>query len=368
MSVIEILPAEREGSRLVIGLAATSGDGKTYTAIQLAYGLANYDAKKVGFLCTENRRGRLNSDILKRSTRPTNDKFLIADFYAPFSPQRYIDAIQAFQAAGVEVLVVDSATHEWEGIGGCQEIADGNTPMKPNWNRGKKEHKRFMSAALQCDMHIIFCIRAREKDVPEKDESTGKMTYRRLGLQPIQEKNFMFEMTASLMLHDQGMRQDILKCPDVLVPFLGRRSGYITADDGKAVRDWVDGAKMTDPGVEKFRNRLLSNTEPGLKHLKSCWDKTPPAIQADLGDAFRDQIFASAKAFDDQRAGAFGGSAETGGDTEAAIFATAGDAVAGPQTASAAAAPSVPHEATKAAAPAPVAPKPAVAPVAEPVF
>ena len=44
MSVIQIRKAQREGARLVIGLAATSGNGKTYTAIQLAYGLANFNA------------------------------------------------------------------------------------------------------------------------------------------------------------------------------------------------------------------------------------------------------------------------------------------------------------------------------------
>jgi hypothetical protein len=322
MSVIEIVSAEREGARLVFGFCGPSGCGKTFTALQFAYGLANYDAEKVGLLDTENRRGRLYSDILKRSTRPTEKKFLRGDLYAPFSPSRYVDAIQQFQAAGVEVLVIDSATHEWEGIGGCQEIAEGNNPRMPNWNRAKKEHKLFMNAALQCDMHIVFCVRAREKSVPEKD-SNGKTVFRDMGMQPIQEKNFMFEMTASLMLYNQGDDQEVLKCPDVLQPYLGRRKGYITADDGKAVRAWVDGAKVADPAVEKFRNRLLSNTEPGRKHIESCWDKTPAEIRTELGDTFKTQIFASAKAFDDARAQAAGFGPQSGDDTKAAIFATA---------------------------------------------
>jgi len=50
--------AKREGAKIVLGLAGTSGSGKTYSAIQLGYGLAGMDASQLGFLDTENRRGR----------------------------------------------------------------------------------------------------------------------------------------------------------------------------------------------------------------------------------------------------------------------------------------------------------------------
>jgi hypothetical protein len=298
MPVIQIRPAQRANSRLVIGLASVSGDGKTYTALQLGYGLANYNAAKVGMLDTENRRGSLYDDCLEQATRPTKDRFLIGDLVAPFTPQRYIDAIREFEAAGVEVLIIDSVTHEWEGIGGCQEIAEAGNPKMPNWNFAKKEHKRFMNTMLQCDMHIIVCVRAREKTKPERD-AQGKMKFVELGLQPIQEKNFMFEMTASLMLFDQGSSQSILKVPANLLSILGRREGYITADDGKRLRDWNDGALKLDPVVEKFRNRLISNTEGGVAHIQSCWEKTPKDVRAALGDAFHGTLVSSAKSYDD---------------------------------------------------------------------
>lgn len=292
MSVIQIRKAQREGARLIIGLGGVSGCGKTYTAIQLAYGLANYQAGKVGFLDTENKRGSLYSDILPAGAEP----FLIGDLYAPFTPQRYIDAIMEFQKAGVEVLVIDSASHEWEGTGGCIDIAEAGNPKMPNWQKAKKEHKRFMNAVLQSDMHIIFCVRAREKDKPEKID--GKTEYVHMGLQPIQEKNFMFEMTASLMLEDQGARQVVTKCPAALQAFLGRGEGYITPADGKAVRDWVDGGKSIDPKLEKWKNSLISNTEKGEAHILECWSKVPQQVQSVLGEGFKAQIVASAKEYD----------------------------------------------------------------------
>lgn len=289
MSIIEIRKAQREGARLVIGIAGISGSGKTYSAIQLGYGLANCRADKLGFLDTENRRGSLYSDALP-------EPFLIGDLYAPFSPQRYIDAIKVFQDAGVEVLVIDSVTHEWEGSGGCEEIASNTTSKIADWKKAKAEHKRFMNMLLQSNMHVIVCIRAREKV-----DFTNPREPKSLGIQPIQEKNFMFEMTASLMMWDQGQAQSVLKCPAELSGILGRETGYITVEDGKALRAWVDGAKALDPKVEAYRNRLQTVTEGGLKVLEEAWSKTPAAIKTALGSGFYATLEASAKAHQEAR-------------------------------------------------------------------
>lgn len=287
MSVLQIREAKREGARLVIGIAGVSGSGKTYTALQLAYGLANGNGKKVGFLDTENRRGSLYADSLPQT-------FLIGDLYAPFSPQRYIDAILEFQQAGVEVLVIDSVTHEWEGVGGCEELASAT--RFPDWKRAKAEHKRFMNVMLQSNMHIVACIRAREK----VDFSDPKNP-RPLGVQPIQEKNFMFEMTASVLMHDMGQRQTVLKCPSELTSILGRGAGYMTADDGKALRQWVDGATAFDPTVEQYRNSLRTVTESGLESLKKAWLDAPAKVRKSLGHSFLETLKTAATSYDEQR-------------------------------------------------------------------
>lgn len=291
MSVIQIRKAQREGARMVIGLAGQSGSGKTYSAIQLAYGLAGGVGEKVGFLDTENRRGSLYADIV-------TDPFLIGDLYAPFSPQRYIDAILEFQKAGVEVLVIDSVSHEWEGTGGCEEIASASTHKSIGWANAKAQHKRFMNTLLQCDMHVIACIRAREK----VDFSDPKNPIK-LGVQPICEKNFMFEMTASLMMWDGGRGQDVMKCPADLVPILGRGKGFITEADGRALRDWVSGARQLDDGVERSRNALQSITQQGLVALEAAWKQTPKEIRTALGRDFLEQLKASAGAFDEANKG-----------------------------------------------------------------
>ena len=209
----EIRKAQRQGARLLIQLSGVSGSGKTFTALQLAYGLAGNNADKVVMIDTENRRGSLYAESLPQP-------FNIIDFYAPFSPARYIQAIEAACNAGAEVIVIDSTSHEWESEGGCEWIA--NQTRFPDWKRAKAEHKRFMTYMLQCPAHVIACTRAREK----VDFSDPKNPIK-LGIQPIQEKNFSYEATVSLMMHDQGKRQDVLKCPAELQAVLGRGQGCL---------------------------------------------------------------------------------------------------------------------------------------------
>ena len=298
MSVINIRKAEREGARLVLGIAGISGSGKTYTALQLAYGLANFDASKVGFLDTENRRGSLYANALK-DANGTVQQFWIGDLYAPFSPQRYIDAILEFQRMGVEVLVIDSVTHEWEGQGGCEEIAHAGNPRMPDWKRAKAEHKRFMNTMLQSDMHVIACIRAREKVKVER--VNGKSEVIPIGIQPVTEKNFMFEMTASLMMWAEGKQQQVMKCPAELRDILGREQGYISAADGKALRAWVDGANQLDPAVEAARNILQSATGEGMAALEAAWKNTSVDIRKKLGADFLHNLKSAAQEFDAMR-------------------------------------------------------------------
>ena len=287
----EIQEAKRQGARLLIQLSGVSGSGKTYTALQLAYGLAGNDGSKIIGIDTENRRMSLNAEIL-----PNGARFRTLDFYAPFSPARYIDAIEAACKAGAEVIVIDSVTHEWESEGGCEDIARAGNPRMPDWKKAKAEHKRFMTYMLQAPAHIIACTRAREKT-----DFTDTRNPVSLGLQPIQEKNFSYEATVSLMMENQGKSQQVLKCPSELQSILGRGKGYITADEGFKLRQWVDGAQPVDPAIEKARGMLLNVSNQGIQALTKAWQTVPVNIQAALGPEFKASIIASAKAYDQSK-------------------------------------------------------------------
>jgi DNA replication protein DnaC len=61
-------------------------------------------------------------------------RYLRHEMTEPFSPEKYGQAIKAAASEGVTALVIDSATHEWEGLGGCKDIAEKNKLRGlPNW-------------------------------------------------------------------------------------------------------------------------------------------------------------------------------------------------------------------------------------------
>jgi len=264
MAVINIRPVESGQSKAVIGIAGISGSGKTYTALLMARGMVN-KASEIGFLDTENKRGSLYADIL-------DDKFMIGDLYPPFSPGRYAQAIKEFQDSGVKVLVIDSVTHEWEGEGGCDDIAnapkaDGSPRKIANWIGAKREHKTFMNVLLQSNMDIICCIRAREKT--DFKDPTKPVS---LGILPICEKNFMFEMTASLLMENEGKTQKFLKIPSFLKPSFGTGNGYLGLETGKKIRQWLDQGEKEDPEISRIKSEALLTCEKGVVELTKLWE------------------------------------------------------------------------------------------------
>lgn len=261
MGILEIRKAKRGGSKAIIALAGTSGSGKTVTALKIARGMVK-DPSEIGFLDTENKRGSLYADIL-------DGPFMIGDLMPPFSPNRFNTAIKEFQDAGVKVLVIDSASHEWEGEGGCEDIA--NLPLNQgkkmaNWVGAKREHKSFMNTLLQCDMNIIVCLRAREKtDFKDPNKPVS------LGIQPICEKNFMFEMTASLLMENEGKKQTFLKLPFFLKEAFGDGNGYLGESTGKAIIKWLETGEKEDPEIKRIKSEMTMAAEKGLDEVVKIW-------------------------------------------------------------------------------------------------
>jgi len=284
--ILNIRQAMREGSKVVIGISGQSGSGKTLTALKIARGMVAH-AGEIGFLDTENKRGSLYADEL-------DAPFLIGDLYPPFSPLRYAEAIKEFQAAGVKVLVIDSISHEWEGEGGCIDIAENTTGKVANWKKAKAEHKKFMNALLQADMHIIACIRAREQ-VDFINPSSPKS----LGVQPICEKNFMFEMTASVMMSSEGKESRHIKVPkDLKTIFIPAQDGYMGGGVGAGIMQWIGSGVQVSPELISWQNRLQASASDGLQGLANIWAQVPKPLQKQLA-AHKEQCKASAMAYDE---------------------------------------------------------------------
>lgn len=264
----KISEATREAVPMLISIAGVSGSGKTYSALLLAAGLAG--DRPVGFLDTENKRGKMYADDPGiREALPKGYRY--AEMREPFAPERYTDAIEAFERDGCGVLVIDSTSHEWEGYGGCCDIAENNKLRgMPNWAKAKLAHKRWMNHLLASPMHIIMCLRAREKvkfvKVNGKDEVVP------MGMQAIQEKNFTFEMTLSLLLDELTHVPIVTKCPRPLLPLFEGAQTLITKEMGERLRAWTElAAPITQADPEALTRQARDYAAQGTAAYTEYW-------------------------------------------------------------------------------------------------
>lgn len=104
-----VVPARKGKNSILLGLAGPAKSGKTLSALRVAKGLGG----KIVLIDTENKRALHYADKFD---------FHHIDFQPPYTPVRYIEAINAAIAAKANVVIVDSASHEWEGEGGILEM------------------------------------------------------------------------------------------------------------------------------------------------------------------------------------------------------------------------------------------------------
>src|SRR5215472_17298925 len=112
MSDFSFSPAVREKTPMILALAGASGSGKTYSALELASGLAGDG--KIAFIDTEGRRGLHYADQFK---------FDYCELRSPYEPASFLRAWKAAEAAGYTVIVTDSYSDEYIGEGGLVDMA-----------------------------------------------------------------------------------------------------------------------------------------------------------------------------------------------------------------------------------------------------
>jgi hypothetical protein len=237
-------PAKRENVPLLIGLAGGTGSGKTYSALLFARGLAG--GQPFAIVDTENGRAKHYADLFPEMQH--------ADITAPFRPDKYADAVQAADAEGFGVILVDSVSHEWAGDGGCldwhDEIAGGDPKKNLSaWIPVKREHKKMVTRLLQVNAHVILCFRAEPKVEQVKDQDgkwkiVPKASLTGLdGWLPITEKMLPYELTASflLMAGAPGIPKPI-KLQEQHKPFFPPDQP-IDEETGKLLGEWAKGGK-----------------------------------------------------------------------------------------------------------------------------
>jgi hypothetical protein len=222
----------------LIGLYAESGCGKTKSALLLAKGFTG-DMAKVGMIETESGRGEAFADD------PIVGGYQVLPLRESFSPANYGKAIAEAERAGLSCLIVDSASHEWEGVGGVLAMAAENQAAGKKgpivWQKPKLEHGReFMLRLLQSPIPlVIVCMRAKYPMVEVVRNSQKEWT-RSDKLEPKQAADILFEMFVHGWI-DEGHRFHGTKYTvDALRKALVDNE-IITVGSGERLAAWASG-------------------------------------------------------------------------------------------------------------------------------
>lgn len=185
--VISFKIATKKAAKLRAALIGPSGSGKTYTALAIASALA--PDGKIAVLDTERGSASLYAG--------DPFEFMVAELHGNYHPQNYIDAIVAAEKAGIDVLIIDSLSHEWNGPGGCLELVDKASVRSSGnswaaWKDVTPLHNALLDTINAANMHIIATMRAKTQYVIQTNDK-GKNEPVKLGMGAVQRDGAEYE-------------------------------------------------------------------------------------------------------------------------------------------------------------------------------
>jgi len=176
--------ASRRRARLHMALIGPAGSGKTYTALRVGCALG----RRVALIDTERSSSCNYAELFD---------FDVCELES-HHPQRYVEAIRAAEAAGYDVLIIDSLSHAWAGKDGALALVDAATRRSKSrngfaaWREVTPLHNELVDAILSPKCHVITTIRAKMGYVQEKDDK-GRTRIRKVGMKPLQRDGMEYE-------------------------------------------------------------------------------------------------------------------------------------------------------------------------------
>lgn len=258
---LQIRQAQRNQAKPLIGLYAESGAGKTYSALQLARGFVGPKGKIV-MIETESGRGEAHVDSIPGG-------FEVISLREDFSSRTFGEAISLAESSKPDALIIDSASHEWEGIGGVLHAAAENEAAGKKgmqvWQKPKIDHQRhFTGRLLQTPIPIVIvCMRAKYPMKEVKNAKGFKDMVRSEQMEPKQSEDILFEMFVHGWIDRDRHAFHATKYTRPDLAQIIKSGEPISIATGEALAKWAAGgatpAKQT--GVNPLLNDVLTAIE-----------------------------------------------------------------------------------------------------------
>jgi len=252
---MKLRTAQRNQAKIKLALEGVSGSGKTMSALLLVSGMADWS--KIAVIDTEKHSADLYAHL---------GEYNVLQLSKPFTPERYIKAIEVCENASMEVVIIDSVSHEWEGSGGILDL-HGNMPGNSftNWAKMTPRHNAFVQKILESPCHIICTIRTKTDYAMV--EKNGKYAVEKLGMKGITRDGMDYEFT---LVFDLNIKHQATASKDRTGLFMDKPEEVISAAHGKKILQWCDsGISLAEiksqissaQSVEKLRDILRSYPE-----------------------------------------------------------------------------------------------------------
>lgn len=278
-------PATREKTHLKAAIAGPSGAGKSFTWLTLAHAMkARGLCRRIGVICTEGGKIKKYAGYVVDGVRW---EFGV-EVLTSFSPADYIAKLEMAMREGVDLVIIDGLSAEWQGTGGVLEIADRASEATRNkfagWKAATPQHNRFINTILNVPLHILATVRSKMGYVQVEEQRNGKTVCvpRRIGLEPIQRNGIEYEFEVFGEIDEShALRISKTICP-AIDGAIGVKPG---AEFFAPLIDWL--AEGADVQVATYQPQLVSPAD-----LTAALTRLAHAgVNLDLAKAWALQMF-----------------------------------------------------------------------------
>jgi hypothetical protein len=243
---MQLQKAERKQAVIKLAIQGPSGSGKTYSSFLLAYGLVG-NWNQIVVIDTENNSSHLYSHL---------GNYNVLSLSEPFSPERYIEAIETCEKAEMRAVIIDSISQEWQGSGGIIEVHGGMIGNSfTNWSKVTPRHNAFIQKIIQSPRHIITTIRSKQDYV--LSDKNGKMVPEKVGLAGVAREGTDYEFSLVIEI---DIKHQATASKDRTGLFVNPLPFTITEQTGSKIRTWCMGSD------------LLKNIEVQINEAKTVQD------------------------------------------------------------------------------------------------
>jgi hypothetical protein len=238
---MELKTAQRKRVKIKMNISSPSGFGKTYSSLLLAYGITG-NWETIAIIDTENDSASLYSHL---------GNFKTINLEAPYSPERYIEAITICEKAGIQVIIIDSITHVWKGVGGILEFQNSLGGKYQDWAKATPLYQKWLNKILYSDCHIITT--TRKKQGYNMITEGNKTKVEKAGLEDEIREGLQYELTIAFEIINDKHFSISSKYRTSL--FVNQAEFIITPQTGKMILDWCNAGEVNTV------NEVVANIE-----------------------------------------------------------------------------------------------------------